>query len=281
MIRCTECNNSPCTCSKFIDGNDSLSDTIKPSILPYDLFGSPFDCKKQKRTPRFASPNSPLPADELDELQACIEKVNDLLRSLGSDSDQKNKRQLQLHFLKLRGASVKAKILCGFTLLEEDEEDDETEDPKEQEEPKKNKVVKKTGKLTTAGRDFIQINPVGSAVFVLYDKLLSVSQDDCKVEETEPEFIDANQKMRRELAFNFGEFVSKNPDFVNLFFGIPLYLQLKVYLGKDVKVKTDDGFFYGTLVRVDEGEIQILNHQNNKKELDIKEICYLEVLNLK
>ncbi len=88
-------------------------------------------------------------------------------------------------------------------------------------------MIRKNGKLATAGRDFIQINPVGSALFILYGKLLSISRNDCDEEEREPKFINADQETRRELAFNFGEFVSKNTDIENLFFGIPLYQGVK------------------------------------------------------
>ena len=104
MIQCNECNQHPCKCNLTVPVN------------PVNLFGSPFDCKPQIPTRRFASPNSQFPQEELDELQICIEAVNDLLRSLGSVSDPNNTRQLQLHFLDLKGVSVNASILCGVEL---------------------------------------------------------------------------------------------------------------------------------------------------------------------
>lgn len=271
LISCSNCLNAPCTC------------TIQPPVKPKDLFGSPFDCRKQKRTRRFASSNSPLTPEELDALQACIEAINNLLRSLGSKSDPANPRQLQLHFLSLRGEIVNAKIICGIEQLVEEEIDVnmfENEVINHEDERKRIRILNKKGKLATAGRDFIQINQVGSAVFILYNHLISISRDTCKQDEQEPEFIDANQSTRRELAFNFGKFVSKSPDLVNLFFGIPLHVQLKEFLGKDVKGKSDAEFFNGVLIQVDEGKIQILNKMG-EKDIDIKEICFLEVLDLK
>ena len=142
------------------------------------------------------------------------------------------------------------------------------------------KLIRKKGKLATAGRDFIQINPVGSAMFILYRKLLSVARIECEEEERDPKFINADQETRRELAFNFGEFVSKNTDIENLFFGIPLYKALNKYVGKDVKVRTDEDLLYGTLIHVREGKVQIQNNKM-KKEIDIQSICYLQVLDLK
>lgn len=273
MNSCSNCFNAPCTCE------------MQPPVNPRDLFGSPFDCRKQIKTRRFASPNSPRTPEELDELQECIEAINDLLRSLGSRSDPNNRRQLQLHFLSLRGASVKAKIICGVEQLDEDEEInvdidvDLIDTINDMNERKCIKVLKKKGKLATAGRDFIRINQVGSAVFILYSNLISIARDHCVEGEHEPEFICADQETRREMTFNFGEFVAKKPDLVNLFFGIPLHRQLKQFLGKDVEVKTDEQFVCGTLVKVDEGNIRILNKMG-EEDINIDEICYIEVCNI-
>ena len=113
----------------------------------------------------------------------------------------------------------------------------------------------------------------------MYSHLISIARDKCELDEHEPEFICANQATRRELTFNFGEFVSKNKDLVNLFFGIPLYVQLKEFLGKDVKGKTDEEFFGGTLVKVDEGTIRILN-KKGEQEIHLDKICFIEVLDI-
>lgn len=272
MNNCLNCFNDPCACK------------MQPPVDPMNLFGSPFDCRKQIKTRRFASANSPLTQEELDELQECIEAINDLLRSLGSRSDPNNTRQLQLHFLSLRGARVKAEIVCGIERLEEDEAEididvDEFDTITDMDERKCIKVLKKKGKLATAGRDFIRINQVGSAVFILYSNLISISRDHCVQGEHEPEFICADKDTRRELTFNFGEFVAKKPDLVNLFFGIPLHRQLKEFLGKDVKGKTDEAFFCGTLVKADNGNIQILNKMG-EEDINIDEICFIEVLDI-
>lgn len=297
MSRCHDCHERECICRKS-------------NLKPTDLFGSPFNCKKQIRTRRFTSPNSAFSPDELDQLQECIEKANHLLRSLANESDPTNTRQLQLHFLGLRGVRVKVKILCDIELPEDDEDEielfgnledeiegflvneeieldeemdvnDEEVNNKEESEDAEMKIIRKKGRVTTAGRDFIQINQVGSAVFVLYNRLLSVSRDCKKPSENEPEFLDANSQTRRELAFNFGEFVAKNLELVNLFFGIPLSLQLKEYIGKEVHVRTDDGYAKGTLVCAGNGEIDLLMKENNQERINIDDICYLEVLNLK
>ncbi|MGM9948704.1 MAG: hypothetical protein ACI33P_01195 [Lysinibacillus sp.] len=286
MSFCKECRLNPCRCQKALADCSSSFSSLVPEN-PVDLFGSPFDCPKQKRTRRFASPNSRLPQDELDRLQECIEMANDLLRSLGSERNPENRRQLQLYFMELKGASVKAKIACSKRMQEEDaaqamrqkiDMPDEEMDAREH--PMKVNVIKKHGKIATAGRDFIQINPVGSFIFIPYDRLISIKRDECDVPEREPEFLDADRKTRRELAFNFGEFVKKDPDLVNLFFGISLFKQLKEFIGEDVKVRVGEYILSGLLVCVDEDRIQ-LQCRKEKVEVDLRDICFVEVLDQK
>ena len=213
MNNCLNCFNNPCACE------------MRPPVDPMNLFGSPFDCRKQIKTRRFASANSPLTQEELDELQACIEAINDLLRSLSSRSNPNNTRQLQLHFLSLRGAIVKAEIICGMVQRAEGASEtavNEVDTVTNRHDSTCIERLEKKGKLATAGRDFIQINQVGSAVFILYSHLISIARHDCPPDEHEPEFICADKMTRRELTFNFGEYVAKNPDYINLFFGNPL-----------------------------------------------------------
>ena len=286
MSFCKECRLHPCRCQKaFHDCSSSFSSRVPEN--PVDLFGSPFDCRKQVRTRRFASPNSRLPQDELDRLQDCIEAANNILRSLGSERDRENQRQLQLYFMELKGSSVKAKIACTNRMEEEDAAQvtrhnmgmqDEEMDAREH--PMKVEVVRKHGKIATAGRDFIQINPVGSSIFIPYVQLISVKRDECDVAEREPEFLDADRETRRELAFNFGEFVKKDPDLINLFFGIPLFKQLKEFVGEDVKVLVGEYILSGLLVCVEEDNMQ-LQCQKEKVEVNLDDICFVEVLNQK
>lgn len=293
MSECSKCQSNSCACNtKKLKDDFSCIDL---TCLHVDLFGSPFDCKKQMKTPRFSSPNSLLPPKALDRLQRCIEEANDLLRSIGSDSNPNNRRQLQLHFLSMRGADVILRFICEEQEIKENEQVMEESDPEIEAVNKdrkkytmtnnskvKRSIIEKKGKVFTAGRDFIQINEVGASVFVLYDRLISVAIDECEhVKQPEQELIDVNRKVRRELAFNFGDFVSKKPELVNLFFGIPLFKQLKEFLGEDVKVKTFHEEIVGTLVKVDEGTIQILKKNDQKKEINLNEICFVKVLNLK
>ena len=109
-------------------------------------------------------------------------------------------------------------------------------------------------------RDFLQINPTGSFVFIFYEKLISITHEKSENSKMhKPEFIDSNTVTRRDLALHFGEFVSKHPDIVNLFFGLPLHKQLHRYLGKDININTSEHptLLNGTFIHVDEGKVRI------------------------
>ncbi|WP_397429061.1 hypothetical protein, partial [Peribacillus simplex] len=152
------------------------------------------------------------------------------------------------------------------------------EQPEEQPEVQ---LEEQTGLLATAGRNFIQLKSVGKYVFILNERLISLSREECETSKLqEQEFIDADRSTRREMVLNFGDFVSKRPELVNLFFGIPLHVQLLQYLGKDIKVKTDDhNIIEGTLFEADEGKIQVEN-RNGPIEIDLNQICFLEITSI-
>ena len=275
MSKCGKCLGNSCVCN-------CKNDLTR---LHEDLFGSPFNCKKQIPTRHFSSANSPLPPKELNRLQREIEEANALLRSIGSEGNPDNRRQLQLHFQSIRGADVIIMIICKEQEQEENEQEVETfnQSLKKHKNCKmENSIIEKRGKIYTAGRDFIQINEVGNSVFVLYDRLISVARDECEYDrQKEQELIDVDRKVRRELAFNFGEFVSKKPELVNLFFGIPLFKQLKEFLGEEVEVKIFAEKMVGTLIKVDEGSIQLFKEDDIEIEYNLNDICYIKILNLK
>lgn len=259
MSRCPICKDKKCSCGKSHNENDVGCSEDSSSEIRDDGCGSSCHCPEKISTRRFSSPNSPLPPDQLDALQHCIETANDLLRTLGSKSNPENTRQIQLHFLRLQGVCVKVKLNCGEMHIEE-----------------------QSGLLATAGRNFIQLNSVGKHVFILNERLISLSREkDARSKQQEQEFIDADRSTKREMVLNFGNFVSKKPELVNLFFGILLHVQLLKYLGEDIKVKTDDHVIIeGTLFKANEGNIQVEN-KNGTIDINLNQICFLEVINMK
>lgn len=254
MSICPICMFEKCNCKK-----DSLNDSFCcpdeiSRNVPDTLFASPFPIPKKIPTSRFSSPNSPLSPKELDELQRCIEEANDLLRSLGSERDENNTRQLQLRLLSLHGLPVKIEIdtLNG-------------------------KKEKLEGRFATAGRDFLQINTHGSYVMILYSHVCSIKYDhDNHSTQHEQEFLNTDPDTRRELVFNFGEYVGKRRELVNLFFGLFLYKHLKSFTGKDVFVKAiDEQSIEGILTESREGRIEVVT-QDGTNEVEISNISYVK-----
>ena len=170
-----------------------------------DHFCMPLCCPEKISTTLFSSPNSSFSKEELERLQECIEAANRLLLELGSPRDPDNTRMLQLHFLALRKNLVEVKIQC-------DEE-----------------VFGILGQLETAGQNFLQINQIGKTTFVLFERICSVSRNTTHESEDHMQaLINIGECERRELVLNFGNFVARKPALANLFFGIPLHLQMLV-----------------------------------------------------
>lgn len=258
MKRCSTCNKHKCNCDKFPkDHLDKTLDWYKESS---------FECPKKIPTPVFSSPNSALPKDQLNELQLCIEEANNLLRTLGAQSDPENTRQLQLHLLKLQGLHVLVKMKCNF------KESKRRTTRKAPEKQSIDSIDEKKGVLATTGRNFIQLNSRSGCMFILFERLVSLTR---LKNNQDYEQDDSILNVNRELVLNFGEFVSKQPKLVNLFFGIPLHMQLQKYIGENVAVKTDKHIVSGTLLSADENNLQI-KKSNRKRKINLKDICFLE-----
>lgn len=212
-------------------------------------------CPELIATPRFPSPNSPLPQEELDELQECIEIANQLLRSLGNRPNPNNLRQLQLHLLDLRKFLVRIKVNGledGMDLV---------------------------GELVTAGRDFVLLNTVGKRTFIPFSRIQSLQYENMETNDIEPqELINANRQFKRELVLHFGEVVSGNPKLVNLFFGIPLHFMLSEWIGCKVRVYIENQGekVKGELFGADENSIQIFR-EKEMKQIQVQQICFIEM----
>ncbi len=163
-------------------------------------------------------------------------------------------RRLQLQLLQLQGIPIKATVDCQ---------------------------KKVSGLLGTAGRDFVQINTHGQFVFILYEQLISLEWDQDAKLDHEPEFLKTDKETRRQMVFNFGEFVGKRPELVNLFFGLTLQQYLMDFLGKKILIKTIDHYnIKGILSNSDGVRVQIMT-QNGLQEIDWGTICYMEIMDLR
>lgn len=245
--------------------------------VPNDRFGSPCDCPKTIPTARFNSPNSPLPPDELNRLQKCIEEINDMLRTIGNpnepeEGDPPNQRQLQLHFRALRGSLVKVMVDC------------------------QNEELEILGLLQEAGIDFIQVNTLEQKKLIPFERICSLKHENSKAEnfEHEQELLNIDTCLRREITFNFGEIVSRSPELINMFFGIPLRLFLLSLVGCELEIKTDDEdeLVSGILCSVNENQFRLQLFENDEqiepndsckqeedgiRTINFNEVCFISV----
>ncbi|MBP1155883.1 MULTISPECIES: hypothetical protein [unclassified Paenibacillus] len=213
-------------------------------------------CPRPITTRRFPSPNSPLRPKDLERLKESIEAANELLRTLGNPREPDNLRELQLHFRTLRGVMVRISVDCTDA------------------------VIHLVGRVEDAGRDFLQINAVGQQVFVLYDRICLIHQEECKdsIVDTQ-ELRDADACLRRDLVLHFGSFVSGNPYLMNLFFGLPLHWYLLQFVCCEVVVHKvgEEGPIRGILVGSDKEQVIQIQKGNKLEQIKCSEICYLTI----
>ncbi|PLT32002.1 hypothetical protein [Bacillus sp. V5-8f] len=247
-----------------------------PAHVPNDRFCSPFVCPEPIPTPRFNSPNSPLPPDELNQLQVCLEEINDTLRTIGNpnepeEPDQRQRqRQLQQHFRALRCSLVKVVVDC------------------------QDKEIEILGILEEAGANFIQVNTLGHKKFIPFEKICTLKHENFQAEtfEHEQELLSIDTCIRREITFNFGEIVGRSPELINIFFGIPLHLFLLSFLGCEIQVKTesDEQLISGILCLIDENQFRLQLDQEEKqveennpyngegaRTINFNAVCYISI----
>ncbi len=219
-----------------------------------DNFCIPKICPKEFPTKHFSSPNSSLPPEELEQLQVCIEELNNILLSISSPRDPENLAPLRNHFNRLRGVLMRVHVECP--------------------EPKKSIV----GSLQEVGENYLQINSIGQKDFIPFDKVCFVKQDISDDHENthmdHQELIDIDPCLRRNLTLNFGEVVASSPELFNIFFGIPFHFRLLDFLNCKVivKVEGEEEPLKGTLLCSERDFIKVkINEYNEDSNDEVKD----------
>ncbi|MDQ0218892.1 hypothetical protein ELQ35_10540 [Peribacillus cavernae] len=213
------------------------------------------NCPEIIETPRFSSPNSSLSEKKLKELEECISKANDLLRSIGNESDPDNLRQLQLHFRSLRGVKVKVDVINN------------------------EKKIQIKGEVEEAGKDFIQLGKRGQTIFILFERIRTIDQAEPANVREEQELRNIDKSAQSYITFKFGHAVSANPYLLNLFFGIPLFVQLVPKLGSRVIVKAEgEKRIKGRLISTEKGHMQLEIKKGKTKQINLAKLYTLTFL---
>ncbi len=267
----------------------TLENRFPAAPSPDPDFCPPPDCPQTLAQPRFSSPTSELPPDELRRLERDIDIVNNLLLTLGTSRGQAaetgdaveaeeggnfpNGRALQLNFRRMRGTLVKAAVECDGN------------------------VLAVLGVIRDAGRNYLQLDTLGETVLIPFERLVTLtrsadpalgdhdfgnghSQNGGGHEEGELRNTDAC--FRRSLVLNFGNVVSCSPELINLFFGLSLSQRLTSLAGCQVLVHTDQTRnnkhgLRGFVVSSDENSLQ-LQIKKSIRNIPLDEICLIKVL---
>lgn len=218
-------------------------------------FCSPCHCPEQIPQPRFSSPNSSFPPEDLEELTRCIEEANELLLSLALERDLEEQfRFLQASLRQLRNVCVCVLVDCG------------------------EKTEEIIGLLNDAGKNFLILETeVGNTLLIPFERLLSMKQSEERHSNLkEQELLEINPCLRRNLTFDFGATVSKSPLLLNLFFGIELSQFLDSFLGYHVYVRTEKNETEGRLLETNDRRIDV-KVDGEKQGKDFDEICMIEI----
>lgn len=234
-----------------------MSSTQSPNCGEKDCEHNNYHCPESIPQPKFPSPNSSFPPNELAEIKECIEEANQLLLSLVSDEESElNVRSLQKSLRRLIGLDVEVMTDC------------------------EKRIEKLSGVLVDVGKDFIIVKTnVLNLLLVPFTRMLQLTRQ-CDKEQTnnELELINMDSCFKRDLTLHFGKIVSNSPFLINRFFGLDLYLYLDSFTGCFLYVKTDQAEreIEGRLLRTTKDSLVLLIDKE-KIGIDFDEICTLEI----
>ena len=188
-------------------------------------------CPERFPSPQLPSPADCLPPDELANLLEQIRDANELLLDLAL-SDKRSPNETY------------RKVFDGLTGLRV--------------EIANHKGEKVEGVVTLVGSDFLVLREDEHTTLVPFDKIDGI-QPNGKYAEPYPESeIDGmDRSLHRKLTFNFGEAVASSLKLIQLFFGIPLDIYLRLLEDKRVKVTMEDGIVEGVITDADKESITV------------------------
>ncbi len=238
-----------------------------PPFLPADAkddFCIPEECcPEQIPTPKFPSPNSCLPQEELEDLERRIAAANELLLSLalsrrdpGAERAEVDERE------RLRGAfeGIKGQLVAVEVAKADG-----------------GRRVLVQGVVCLVGRDFVLLEDDRFLKVILPEDVCSIKHHSETCEhENRPELIDIDPCLRRAITLDFGATVAQSPELIQIFFGIDLRMFLRFQLGKLVRLKTRRSGYLGRLEEVCENEL-IFQKARRKRTFAIEDITLLKI----
>lgn len=238
-------------------------------------------CPPRLNQPKYPSPNSCLPEEQLEDLEARIRQANQLLLDLGLSGEREPNEIFQSAFDGLVGQRVRVEIECSAKEAETNGIGIESEasegEPEEKEVESEEKIVK-SGRVMLVGFDFVVLRSrKGREIIIPFEVIQKIKFCGRYAEPgDEPRLNDIDPCFRRRLTFYFGETVSSSPELIQIFFRLRLRIYLMLLVDKRVKVVLEGKKMKGTLFDVHRETITL--KLKKKREIPLNNICYLVVL---
>ena len=213
-------------------------------------------CPERIQQPKFPSPTSCLPEEELEEVEALISEANKLLLNLGLSGEREKEEVLEKMFEGLIGQRVVVHL--------------EWPSPSN---PEKKMCAK--GRIFLVGKDFVLLKDEDekSDLIIPYEHVNCIKPNNRFAEpDKEPRLADIEPCFRRQLTFNFGEVVASSPELIQIFFGMTLKIYLLLVVGEKVQVLTDGESMQGILCDVFD-ETFTLKTNDQIIEITISSVC--------
>ncbi|AXI10090.1 hypothetical protein CV093_15555 [Oceanobacillus sp. 143] len=231
-----------------------------PAGAPDDFCIPEECCPERIDQPRFPSPTSCLPQEQLEELEVNISEANQILLDLGLSNEREPNEIFQRAFDGLVGQRVAVKIDCPLL-------------------SNPDKIVTRRGRVFLVGFDFVVLrNKANREVIIPFEKIQKIRLSGRFAEPIEEEALDDIEPcFRRRLTFNFGETVASSPELIQIFFRLRLRIYLLLLVNQRIRVRLENKFMRGTLFDVHEETIT-LRVGKKEREIPINNICYFVVL---
>ncbi|WP_246938569.1 hypothetical protein [Bacillus pinisoli] len=231
-----------------------------PEFIPAgtpDDFCIPEDCCPTRiPQPKYPSPNSCLPEEELEELEAKIDAINEMLLDIALSGEREQNQIFEISFDGLVGQEVIVKLNCPSLTNE-------------------NKNLSVKGRVFLVGQDFVLLKRKKTDVLIPFEQILLVKLKNRFAEPNpEPNLADIDPCFRRKLTFNFGEVVSSSPELIQIFFRLTIKIYMMLLVGEKVKVTLDGVKMKGIICDVHD-ESFTLKMKNKEREIPLNNLCKL------
>jgi hypothetical protein len=225
-----------------------------PAFAPDDFCIPEECCPERIPQPKFPSPTSCLPEEQLEEVEALISEANRFLLDIGLSGEREKDEVLERAFEGLHGQFVVVHLECESSSTPENEMNAE-------------------GFIFLVGQDFVLLKAEKKDLIVPFEQVTCIEPRNRFAQpEEEPRLRDIEPCFRRRLTFNFGEVVGSSPELIQIFFGLTLKIYLLLLIGKEVRFVTDEDNIKGILYDIFD-ESFTLKAEDRMIEIPISEIC--------